>query len=192
PEGASDLSAAASKQHFPVSLNRSSNIPNGFRGEVHPLLHGRTRLEVTTQWTPIGTGRDQMHRHLHPKLYSLFTELRPDQPRQTYTERDFSGFLPEDVGEVGQLWVLDADKVTQFLRQFHPGATLHLTAAGRRAGPDGAFAILRAVSPSHLDILFRIHAEFRLTPEGLPIGAWYTPAYFTGRVLVNKQTGTVD
>jgi hypothetical protein len=73
---------------------------------------------------------------------------------------------------------------------------MHQIASGRRAGPDGAFAILRAISPSYLDILFRIHAEFYLTPDhadsGWRVDAWYTPAYFLGRVLVNKQTGTVD
>jgi len=149
---------------------------------------------VTAQWTRIGKGRDQLHAYLNKKIYSWFTDLRPARPRQTYTERDFSVFLPQAVGEVGQLWALDADKVAGFLRQFHPHPSMHLIAPGRRAGPDGAFAILRAISPSYLDIVFRIHAEFYLTPQdGLPNpDAWYTPAYFSGRVLVNKQTGTVD
>jgi hypothetical protein len=43
--------------------------------------------------------------------------------------------------------------------------------------------------------MFRIHAEFYLTPKEEPevlIGAWYTPAYFSGRILVNKRMGTVD
>jgi hypothetical protein len=74
---------------------------------------------------------------------------------------------------------------------------LQLVASGRRAGPDGAFALLRALSPSHAEIVLRMHAEFYLTPDDWPadrplIRAWYTPAYFLGRVLVNRQTGTVD
>jgi hypothetical protein len=53
------------------------------------------------------------------------------------------------------------------------------------------------VSPSHQDIVFRIHAEFYLTPDDRPASqplfqAWYTPAFFSGRVLVNQRTGTVD
>jgi hypothetical protein len=181
----------------PVALNRGPEVLDGFRGDVHPLLVGRTRLEVTAQWAPVGKGRDQLHRDLHPRLYSWFTELRPARPQQTYTERDFSAFLPEAVGEVGQLWALDADKMVRVLKQFHPHPSLHLVASGRRAGPNGAFAILRAVSPAYLDIVFRLHAEFYLTPEDWPadqplIRAWYTPAYFSGRVLVNKRTGTVQ
>src|SRR5262245_13954978 len=68
--------SAASKQPTPVALNRGAEVPDGFRGDVHPLLFGRTRMEVTAEWTPVGTGRDQMHRDLNPILYSWFTELR--------------------------------------------------------------------------------------------------------------------
>jgi hypothetical protein len=188
---------AASYQPTPVALNRGPEVLDGFRGDVHPLLFGRTRLEVTAQWTPVGKGRDQLHRDLNPIIYSWFTDLRPARPRQTYTEGDLSAFLPESVGEVGQVWALDAEKMLRILRQFHPHPSMHLVAAGRRAGPDGAFAILRAVSPSYLDIVCRVHAEFYLTPDDWPadrplLRAWYTPAYFSGRVLVNRRTGTVD
>ncbi len=190
-------SAAETPQPVPVALNRGPEVRDGFRGEVHPLLSGKTRLEVAAHWTPVGKGRDQMHRDLHPKLYAWFTELQPASPQRTYTEREFSAFLPESVGEVGQVWALDPDKVAGFLRQFNPRPSMKLVAAGRRAGPDGAFAILRAVSPSHLDIAFRVHAEFYLTPDDWPadrplIRAWYTPAYFSGRMLVNRRAGTVE
>jgi hypothetical protein len=172
-------------------------VQDGFRGEVHPLLSVSTPLDVTAHWTTVGHGRDQLHRDLNPKLYAWFTELRPARPQQTYTARDFSAFLPVTVGEVGQIWSLDGERVLRVLKQFHPRPSLELVASGRRAGPDGAFAILRAVSPHHLDIAFRIHAEFYLTPDDWPgkgplIRAWYTPAYFSGRMLVNRQNGTVD
>jgi len=199
--------SAGPHQPTPVALNRGPEVLDGFRGDVHPLLFGRTRLEVTAQWTPVGKGRDQLHVSLNPMLYSWFTELRPARPRQIYTERDFSAFLPSpgghpqdvmgEVRQLGDLWTLDADKMAGILKQFHSRPKMHLVAPGRRAGPDGAFAILRAVSPAYLDILFRIHAEFDLTPEDWPAGvptihAWYTPAYFSGHVLLNRRTGTVD
>jgi hypothetical protein len=192
-----DRESVLPHQSVPVALNRSAQVLDGFRGDVHPLLHGRTKLEVTAQWTPVGKGRDQLHRSVNPIVYAWFTGLAPAQQRQTYTERDFSAFLPVAVGVVGQLWALDGDKVAGFLKQFHPRPSMHLVAPGRRAGPDGAFAILRAASPSYLDIWFRIHAEFYLTPPEWPAGlpamdAWYSPAYFAGRVLVNRRTGTVD
>jgi len=188
-------SPAPPHQPTSVALNTTSNVTDGFRGEVHPLLYGQTRLEVTAQWTPIGKGRDKLERSVNPLIYSWFTELRPAKARQTYTERDLSVFLPVRVGDVGQMWSLDVNRIPEILKQFHPRPRMHLVASGRRAGPDGSFALLRAVSPAYLDILFRIHAEFSLTPDdwpGRPIAAWYTPAYFTGRILVNSQKGTVD
>jgi len=191
----SALPSASPQKPEPVALNRGLEVVDGFHGDVHPLLHGQTRLEVTAQWTKIGEGRDKLHTHLNHSLYAWFTELQPARPQQTYTARDFSAFLPAAVGDVGQLWSLDLDKMAEILKQFHPRPLMHLVASGRRAGPDGAFAILRAVSPSYLDIVFRIHAEFYLTPpEGSykDVDAWYSPAYFSGRVLVNKNTGTVD
>jgi hypothetical protein len=194
-ESKSASDSASPRRPEPVALNRGPEVLDGFRGDVHPLLHGHTRLEVTAQWTKVGEGRDKLHTHLNHSLYAWFTELHPARPQQTYTERDFSPFLPAAVGDVGQLWSLDFDKMAEILKQFHPHPLMHLVASGRRAGPDGAFAVLRAVSPSYLDIAFRIHGEFYLTPsEGRykDVDAWYSPAYFSGRVLVNKNTGTVD
>lgn len=187
----------AEAQPTPVTLNRGSEVRDGFRGDVHPVLFSLTRLNVTAQWTPVGKGRDHIDRDLHPDLYAYFTNLEPAQPQHTYTEYDFSGFLPQTVGDVGQVWALDGDRVLRFLGQFHPRPSLNLVAAGRRAGPDGAFGILRAVSPSYLDIAFRIHAEFSLIPPSASSArahfrAWYTPAYFSGRLLVNQRSGTVD
>jgi hypothetical protein len=179
-----------------VANNRGSDVLDGYRGAVHPLLHGSTRLDVTARWTQVGEGRDNFQRVVSPSIYAWFKELQPARPKQTYTEGDFSAFLPEAVGEVGQLWALDVDKVAEVLKQFHPRPRMQLVAAGRRAGPNGAFAILRAKSPTYLDIAFRIHAEFYLTPDtgGLEqeVDAWYTPAYLCGRLLVNTHSGTVD
>jgi hypothetical protein len=187
---------AAQRTRIPVALNRGPEVLDGFRGDVHPLLHGQTRLKVTAHWARVGEGRDRIHRNVHPEVYAWFTELQPARPRHTYTARDFSAFLPETVGKVGQLWALDSDKVAEILKQFHPRPRMHLVSEGRRAGPDGAFGILRAESPSYLDIAFRIHAEFYLTPDDwdprAPVGAFYTPAYLAGDLVVNKGTGTVD
>ena len=187
---------ASSKEPVPVANNRGADVRDGFRGAVHPLLHGSTRLDVTAHWTQVGEGRDKFQRVVSQSIYAWFKDLQPARPKQTYTESDFSAFLPQTLGEVGQLWALDADKVAGVLKQFHPRPRMHLVAAGRRAGPNGAFAILRAKSPTYLDIAFRIHAEFYLTPDAegpeQQVDAWYTPAYLCGRLLVNTQSGTVD
>jgi hypothetical protein len=182
---------------YPSVPSNRGDVPDGFRGDVHPLLAGQTRLKVTAHWTPIGKGRDQLHSRVSPAIYAWFTSLKPAEPTRTLTERDLSPFLPEQVGEVGQTWAIDPAKVAAVLTQFHPRPSMHLVAQGRRAGPDGAFAVLRAVSGDYLDIAIRVHAEFFVTPPdwsdpNVTIKAWYTPAYFTGRVLVNRRAGTVE
>ena len=174
-------------QPVPVPTNRGEAIVAGFRGEVHPLLHGRTSLEVTAHWTSLGQGRDQLERNVPPAVYKLFTELKPATPTQVYTERELSALLPASIETVGQVWEIDGDKVAGLLRQFHASPSMHLVAFGRRAGPDGAFAVLRAVSPTHLEILFRVHAEFDVAQN-----VWLTPACFWGRMIVNKEAGTVE
>ena len=75
---------------------------------------------------------------------------------------------------------------------------MELKAQGRRLGPNGSFAILRAKSAAYLDIAIRVHAEFDITPITWsaempePDQVWYTPSYFTGRIIVNRETGSVD
>jgi hypothetical protein len=185
----------------PVPLNLGPGIAEGFRGGVHPLLHGRTKLELTAYWVP---GESERHAGKTMSLdgYRFFLRMKPAVERRTYTEHDFSAFLPEKLGAVGQVWSIDPTKVAKLLRQFHPSVSMHINAEGRRVGPDGAFAILRAKSPSRLEIAFRAHAEFDLTSElakNLPPGrrqlldrGWYTPAYFSGRMIVNRDAGTVE
>jgi hypothetical protein len=193
-----EATAAPSQQEpGPVPANRGSDVPDGFRGEVHPLLNGHTKLEVKAQWTTISKGRDKLDEYVPPPVYALFHDVKPAYPTRIYTERDLSVFLPEKIESVGQLWSLDPNKVAAVLRQFQPRPSMHLEAKGRRAGPDGAFGILRAISSDYLDIACRIHTEFNFTPKWFELRPnsptlWYTPAYLTGRLLVNRKTGTVD
>src|SRR6516165_2664201 len=108
-----DAVSASRRAPEPVSLNRGPEVLDGFRGDVHPLLHGHTQLEVTAHWTKVGEGRDKLQTHVSREVYAWFTQLEPARPQQTYTERVFSAFLPLSVGDVGQLWSLDLDKMAE-------------------------------------------------------------------------------
>lgn len=194
PNAAAGKTVVRLHKAAPVSANRTADVPDGFRGDLHPALHGRTPLEVTAHWTALE--KDQLKLKAPAEILAWFTELRPAVPRTTYLPRDFSAFLPESKANVGQVWALDPDRINRFLAQFHPHPSMRLVASGRRAGPDGAFALLRAVSPSHAEIVFRVHAEFLITPnvggDLQSVYAWLTPAYFHGRLLLNKDRGTVE
>lgn len=180
----------------PVALNSPAEITAGFRGEVHPLLHGRTKLELTAHWAPVGNGQ-HVSEMLAADESQYFQDLKVADKQHVYTERDFSAFLPETLTSVGQIWPLDPDKVVHLLRQFHPSPSMHLVSQGRRVGPDGAFAVLRAVSSSYLDVVFRIHTEFDVSPKTWTGSRkveqmWYTPGYFSGHMIVNREKGTVE
>lgn len=171
----------------PVPNNRGRDVSNAFRGPVHPLLHGQTRLAVEAHWSPLGEGRDRLEEHVPESVYRLFRELAPAAPQETYTERELSAFMPETLPAVGDVWELRPDDMARILRQFHPRPSLNLVALGRRAGPNGAFATLRAVSPEYLDIVFRLHAEFDIAQN-----MWLTPACFLGRMIVDRESGVVS
>ena len=53
---------------------------------------------------------------------------------------------------------------------------------------EGAYACIRAISPTYAEIIFRIHAEFLLDREA---GAYFTPGQFTGRLILNRKYGTI-
>src|SRR4029078_13284494 len=99
----------AVKLHKPaaVAANRTADVPDGVRGDVHPLLHGRTHLEVTAQWTALEKRKLKMESP-EPVL-GWYTGLRPAAPRATYTARDFSAVLPPAGTNVAQGLALDRD-----------------------------------------------------------------------------------
>lgn len=184
---ARDNQTGAVQEPQPVAPNRDVPVPDGFRGDVHPLLSGHNRLDVAARWSPIRPGRALRVGYFPPVFYEPFTALRTASAQRTYGDRDFSAFLPAQVESVGQMWSVDAERAVEFLRQWCPAASTKLIAPGRRAGPDGMFAILRAVAPTHWDVVLRMHAEFHLEP-----GVFLTPSCFLGRMIVNRQTGSID
>lgn len=170
-----------------VELNCDVPVPVGFRGDVHPLLSGHNRLDVAARWSPIRSGRALGAGYFPPEFYEPFTALRTAYPERTYGDRDFSAFLPAQFESVGQMWSVDAERAVEFLRQWYPAASSKLIAPGRRAGPDGMLGMLRGVAQTHWDVVMRLHAEFRPEP-----GVFLTPSCFLGRMIVNRQTGSID
>jgi hypothetical protein len=195
--------APARFKYETVPRNRDVKVAEGFRGDTHPLLHGRSRLELTAQWSPVSVRDDKwmmtksvdhstISAHSLPKeIMDLFLKPVVVEKQHAYAARDFSVFLPVEVTHVGQVWSIDKVKAAAFLKQIHPHPTTQFAEYagpyGRRPGPAGAFGVVRAISPTHLDIFFRLHAEFVLIPSVV-----YTPACFLGRMLINRKAGTVD
>jgi hypothetical protein len=168
-----------------VTTNRGEDVLEGFVGTVHPVLHGETRLEVTGAWNAIAAG-DNLRGRIRPELYKSIKGLSLAQESVTYDAEAFSAFLPVEFESVGHTWTIDLQRAKTFLKQFHPQPLVRLESFGRVIANNGGFATLRAISEDYYDIMFRLHAEFRLSK-----GVWYTPAYMLGHVLIDRQNGRV-
>src|SRR5947209_8138544 len=81
---------SSTQQPGPVQTNRGADVPEGFSGNIHPLLQGHTQLEVKAAWSPIGKGRDKIEDYIPKELYALFHDVGPARPTATYTERELS------------------------------------------------------------------------------------------------------
>ncbi|HIF41752.1 MAG TPA: hypothetical protein EYQ74_11715 [Planctomycetes bacterium] len=168
-----------------VTTNRGEDVMEGFQGTVHPVLHGGTQLEVTGEWDAISAG-DNLRGRIRPELYQRIKEMSLAQESVTYEAEAFSAFLPVEFETLGHTWSIDLRGTKTFLKQFHPQPLVRLESFGRVIANNGGFATLRAISADYYDIMFRLHAEFRLSK-----GVWYTPAYLLGHVVIDRQNGRV-
>ena len=168
--------------------------------DMRNTLDGKATLLVHAYWEPIADASLDLPNY-SPENATLFNNLSPAHPSQEYEADAFKVFFPKEDVTVGDLWELDVNKIIPFLRQFHSGATaeMHINpgawmhADGRRVvisgmESDGGFASLRALSSGYAEIVFRIHAEFLLDKEA---PAYFTPAQFTGRLILNRKGGTI-
>ena len=162
-------------------------------------LDKKATLQVRAYWKPIADAALGLPNY-SPENAALFNNLSPAHPSQEYEAATFEAFFPKEDVAVGDLWELDVNGVIPFLQQFHPGATaeMHLNPRGwtyvddRRVvvgmESDGGFACLRALSSNYAEIVFRVHAEFLLDKDA---PAYFTPAQFTGRLVLNRNSGTI-
>ena len=181
-----------------ISLSLQSCATNKIN--LRNTLEATETIQVQAYWDPIADASLGMHNQA-PKYAALFNNLAPARPNQEYEIDAFKALFPKGSVPVGHVWKLDVNEVLPFLRQFHPGATgkmhrnpgMWMTLFNRRwtisgMESDGAFACLRALSSTYAEVVFRIHAEFLLDKEAR---AYFTPAQFTGRLILNRNDGTI-
>lgn len=162
-------------------------------------LDKKATLQVRAYWEPIADSALGLPNY-SPENAALFNNLSPAHPIQEHEATAFEAFFPQEDVTVGDRWEIDVNGVIPFLQQFHPGATaeMHINPGGwtyvdhRRVvtgmESDGGFACLRALSSNYAEIVFRVHAEFLLDKDA---SAYFTPAQFTGRLVLNRNSGTI-
>ena len=103
--------------------------------------------------------------------------LRVSEPEKQHHIAVFQAFLPDEPVSVGECWQIEEVGVLELLQQLHPNPDLDM----RDDGGDscGLWACLRAYNDRFADIVFRIHAEFKLED------GWFTPSQFTGHLVID-------
>ena len=113
------------------------------------------------------------------RQWDELVNLRVAEPEKRHPASVFQAFLPKNPVSVGDLWVPDMIGVVALLKQLHPNPNffLHINAGDSF----GLWACLRAYNAQYADIVFRIHAEFKLKD------GWFTPSQFTGHLVIDRK-----
>ena len=112
------------------------------------------------------------------KEWDTLMNLRAATPEKPYPASVCHTVLPDEPVSIGELWEVEDDVVLTLLRQLHPNPSLdmHMDTGDSR----GLWACLRAYNDKFADIIFRIHAEFKLED------GWFTPSQFAGHLVIDR------
>ena len=112
------------------------------------------------------------------KEWDALVNLRVAEPEKRYPTSVFHAFLPAEPVSIGDPWQVEKEGVLTLLRQLHPNPSLdmHINSGDSR----GLWACLCAYNDKFADIVFRIHAEFKLED------GWFTPSQFTGHLVIDR------
>lgn len=112
------------------------------------------------------------------KEWDTLMNLRAAEPEKRYPASVFHAFLPDEPVSIGELWTVEAEGALTLLQQLHPNPSLdmHINVGDSR----GLWACLRAYNDTFADIVFRIHAEFKLEDS------WFTPSQFAGHLVIDR------
>lgn len=110
--------------------------------------------------------------------WNELANLQVAEPEKRYPTSVFHAFLPPTGVSVGDLWRIEESGVLELLRQLYPNPSLnmHINMGDSR----GLWACLRAYNDKFADIVFRIHAEFKLAD------GWFTPSQFAGHLVIDR------
>ena len=115
--------------------------------------------------------------HFHIEWDSL-ANLRVAEPEKEYPTSVFQSFLSAESVSIGDCWQIEEIGVLELLRQLNPNPNLDMHIDS--GDSSGLWSCLRAYNDRFADIVFRIHAEFKLE------GGWFTPSQFTGNLIIDR------
>ena len=164
-------------------------------------LDNNAKVLVKGFIAPIEYTRDNFH-----VTWDILANLQVAEPEKYHSASVFQAFLPTEARlqkvrkkpflpglkkllqknstssgnsvSVGAVWQIGQDGLLELLKQLQPNPNLdmHINWGDSR----GMWACLRAYNAEFADIVFRIHAEFKLE------NGWFTPSQFTGHLIINR------
>ena len=150
-----------------IALNIDGDTKVSIKGSIAPIEHTLSNHHVEFEWDGLAN-------------------LRVTVPEKAYSASVFRAFLPDAAVSVGNLWQIEEEGALKLLQQLHPNSDLDMRYTEGENGIPGLWACLRAYSDEFADILFRIHAEFKLRD------GWFTPSQFTGHLIINRPEERVS
>ena len=168
-----------------IVLTLDHNAKVLIKGFIAPIEYTQDNFHVT--WDALANLRVAEPEKHHPtSVFQAFlpTEARLQKGREKPSLQELKRFPHENPTRkgnsvsVGEVWQIEQDGLLELLRQLHPNPNLdmHINSGDSR----GAWACLRAYNAEFADIVFRIHAEFKLE------NGWFTPSQFTGNLVINR------
>ena len=155
------------------------------KGFIAPIEYTRDNFHVT--WDALAKLQVAEPEKYHPtSVFQAFlpTAARLQGARKQQLLKGLQRLLRENSTSrgnsvsVGEVWQIEQNGVLELLRQLHPNPNLdmHINHGDSR----GMWACLRAYNAELADIVFRIHAEFKLA------NGWFTPSQFTGNLVIDR------
>jgi hypothetical protein len=145
-----------------ITLNLDSDALVSIKGAIAPIEY--TQYDFHVKWDEL-------------------VNLRVAEPEKEYPTSIFCDFLPKEAVSVGTPWEIERAGVLKLLKQLHPEP--HLDMHGDSGDSCGLWACLHAYNDEFADIIFRIHAEFKLE------NGWFTPSQFAGHLVIDRVKESV-
>ena len=158
-----------------IMLSGQLNADNHSAADTKITLNltDTSEISVTGYIAPIENTGSNFHVE-----WDALANLRVAEPEKQHPTSVFQSFLPNKPVAVGELWALDVRGVLALLKQLHPKPNLFLHI--NSGDSYGLWACLLAYNDQYADIVFRIHAEFRLED------GWFTPSQFTRHLVIDR------
>ncbi len=145
-----------------IRLNLDGDVKVSVKGSIAPIEHTLSNFHV--EWETLAN-------------------LRVTEPEKQYSASVFQSFLPTKPISVGECWQIQESGVLALLRQLHTALNLNMDVDSENS--DRPWACLRAYNDRFADIVFRVHAAFKLED------GWLTPSQFAGNLVIDRLAGNL-